>query len=96
MTWTLHACMPVSCILLCVSSVAQVLQLVALHLLFAALGFCHISRAAARAAELVQGDATGAGKEAREDTAAEEAPLLGEAQPRLPCWCDCCPIANPS
>lgn len=88
--------MPVSCISQRVSPVSQILQLVALHLLFAALGFCHISRAAARAAEFVQDDATGAGKEAKEGTAAAEAPLLGEAQPPLHCWWNCCQAGDPS
>ena len=87
--------MPVACISRRVFPVAQILQLVALHLLFAALGFCHISRAAARAAEVAQDDATGAGKEAKEGTAAEDAPLLGEAQPPLHCWWNCLSSRRP-
>jgi hypothetical protein len=63
-----------------VSFGTQVLQLVALHLLFAALGFCHSSRAAAIAVEPAQGNLRGASEEAKEGAAASEAPLLGEAQ----------------
>ncbi len=59
------------------SSDLQILQLIALHMLFAALGFCHVSRAASRMAEVMHWDMK-AGEEARDGGAAVEGPLLGK------------------
>ena len=55
----------------------QILQLIALHMLFAALGFCHVSRAASRMVEGMHGDMK-AGEEARDGGAAVEGPLLSK------------------
>ena len=55
----------------------QILQLIALHMLFAALGFCHVSRTASRMAEVMHGDMK-AGEEARNGRPAVEGPLLGK------------------
>ena len=55
----------------------QILQLVALHLLFAALGFCHVSRAAARGPEHMDGDSRAGEEAAFTGAAAAEGPSRG-------------------
>lgn len=55
----------------------QVLQLIALHLLFAALGFCHVSRAATRDAEGVHEDLRAGEDAAVNGASAAEGPPQG-------------------
>ena len=58
---------------------SQILEIVALHLLFAALGFCQASRsAAARNLELVQGGVDWAGSPSADDVEGLGQPMLGE------------------
>lgn len=57
----------------------QILEVVALHLLFAALGFCQASRtAAARQPESAKGSTSQAGTPSADDIDGVERPVLGE------------------
>lgn len=72
----------------------QIMQLIALHLLFAATGFCHVGRAAARIAEAAQGDPKESGEEAIDGSPATEGLTLGNVIQPFKGYCMACTIFN--